>query len=574
MIESKKNYSNSRANVICLIVAFVVCISLVPGIYALDHNYSNTILLEGTHNDSKLSLEISKELKTVNGVISFQNDSIVLEIENQKVIIRNDKMVISDRTNNIKLLIRELPDTKYLVLVKSDNTLKMRALITDMNFNIKQNNELQENSPSIPPQRNLLAEYIQANTEIDQTLSDVQTIQDRIEEELKTDLENLDKSLDYSSFSDLSAAEILENLRLYNLQDNLVENIYYSQTDDDDTTTDTATTDVTDTTTTTTNFELFVSVPWHVQWRDSLDYSVLLTDDSAHLYNTDYSAFVGNRIENKIISINIFDPDGNTMYTTEATTDNQGEITGSYIIPDNITTRGEYQLIASLPSHDGNSKQEIFFVDSIDNDSTNIMPIADIGANPLFPVLNGTSIIINGTQSYDSDGSFDELTFQYIIIGDSIQGSFDDPTKSNPVFTVNENLADSTITIQLIVKDRKSLASNPDTIEIKTGTKQYSPLSFTVTQSISTPDTSLDISWSIPDIIGINSPLTGYEIKRKLTSTESDFISIFNVTSIDTFYQDDTLNSNTSYDYQLFGVNYFGNGVYSDIVTEITAASP
>jgi len=161
---------------------------------------------------------------------------------------------------------------------------------------------------------------------------------------------------------------------------------------------------------------------------------------------------------------------------------------GSFIIPDNFPTRDEYTITADIVLGDSTSTvTDVFFVVPRNNDHTNLQPIAITDENPLIPILNGSSITLNATKSYDPDGLYSELSFLWTIIGSvtnnfqlenidtAILGFFDNDTIDTPLFTVNSTLTNSTIIFELIVTDRNGWDSEPDEIEIKTWMNQTEP---------------------------------------------------------------------------------------------------
>ena len=164
--------------------------------------------------------------------------------------------------------------------------------------------------------------------------------------------------------------------------------------------------------------ETFFSVPFHVEWRHELKWDILVTDDSKINTHSDYG-WIGNVQPDSIVTGTIQDIDGNTIYAFNGITDNYGYYVGSFIIPDNISTRDEYTITADITFEDSISTvTDVFFVVPSDNGSNiNLQPIAITDENPLIPILNGSSITLNATNSYDPDGVFSELVFFWSIIG-------------------------------------------------------------------------------------------------------------------------------------------------------------
>ena len=92
------------------------------------------------------------------------------------------------------------------------------------------------------------------------------------------------------------------------------------------------------------SIQLFLSIPKHIQWKQSLNFDVLVTDESKHKYDSSYGKFVGNGIKDTIVNFKIINPDKITIHESDGNTDSNGLAKDSFLIPDNSKTRGAYTL--------------------------------------------------------------------------------------------------------------------------------------------------------------------------------------------------------------------------------------
>ena len=150
------------------------------------------------------------------------------------------------------------------------------------------------------------------------------------------------------------------------------------------------------------SLQLFLSVPKHVTWKQSLNFDVLVTDESKHKYDSSYGKFVGNGIKDTIVNFKIISSDKITIHESDGNTDSNGLSKDSFLIPDNSRTRGAYTLEVTATKSINDvilkekSKAE-FYVNPISSNSFNDPPIAKIKQlihNPI-RTENQTQIIVN-----------------------------------------------------------------------------------------------------------------------------------------------------------------------------------
>jgi len=92
------------------------------------------------------------------------------------------------------------------------------------------------------------------------------------------------------------------------------------------------------------NIQTFLSIPHSQEWKKVLRYTVIVTDDLGRQYHPVYQDWVGNPMSDVQISGTIKNPTNEILQTFSGTTDNSGEYLGTFFIPDQSTTRGEYGI--------------------------------------------------------------------------------------------------------------------------------------------------------------------------------------------------------------------------------------
>jgi hypothetical protein len=308
----------------------------------------------------------------VSGTITLEDHTI--NLSDVKVIERKDRLLIVDKQNDLKILSKQLSSNKYIIIVKinsEDIQTKLRFIANSESANM---NTGQRNLFDAMQQKMLDNQKKELDTMTPAELTLLEK-QKALDAALKVRDERLAKIAEgESKESDdvLDPKKILEEFRKFQalksrgpgllLEDEIEEvkkvdvNVNY------------------------VNIKTFLSIPHHQEWKKELRYTVIVTDDVGRQYHTTYKDFVGNPMSDVQISGTIKNPTNEILQTFNGTTDNSGEYLGTFFIPDQSTTRGEYVIsIDAVKTFKDNStatstNDGIFFVFPRSSSSTPTTP--------------------------------------------------------------------------------------------------------------------------------------------------------------------------------------------------------
>lgn len=323
----------------------------------MPESFAETQKIIGNSHGSEISLIFSNG--KVSGDLILENQTI--NLNDIKIIERHDRMYVIDKQNNLKIFLKQITSEKYIIIVKinsEDIQTKLRfiATVDSVNKNIGQRDmfaametKLNESNLSFKE-----LEYQKKNNLIKEAK---QQYEQNLEDLIECDYDSSGKCL--------TRNEILANFEKYKVVTGMalvVPEIIEEE--------------VQETESVVVNhigIEAFLSIPHHQEWEKVLRYSVLVTDDSGHKFDSSYGTFIGNELSDVSISGTIKNPDGVPIQSFDGVTDNFGEYWGEFLIPEGITTRGEYVIsVDAVQTFSDNatstsSNSGIFFVFPDDN---------------------------------------------------------------------------------------------------------------------------------------------------------------------------------------------------------------
>ena len=126
-----------------ILIILALMITITPA-------FADTKNLSGNSHGSEISLTLSDGIAS--GVITLKDHSI--ELNDIKVIERNDRLYIIDKQNDLKIFSKQITSDKYIIIVKinsKDIQTKLRFIANSENIhkNINQRNlfEAMEQKP-------------------------------------------------------------------------------------------------------------------------------------------------------------------------------------------------------------------------------------------------------------------------------------------------------------------------------------------------------------------------------------------------------------------------------------------
>jgi len=428
-----------------LVIPLVLIVSMI-GIVGMQESFGESeISLIGTSHGTSFDLRMSDDKSRMSGNISW-NDESHSTLENLKVISKHNKLFIFDNTNNLKIMLKEYSNTKYLVLIKSNNDIKLRAMIDGTISSIAERQNTIENTVTVTPanQRNLftaLQDKIDGENKLktenqlfrDQQLAEKQTKIQRAQEIQNEQLDRLNQEERDRTSAGFTSSEIIENYQ--NWRDT-------STTELNTASTPTRPEPPVITTTTNQNnnsgVSVFLNIPTHTEWNDSFRYTILITDDNAHRYLDYFNGYVGNELGNVSVSGKIINPNGQTMIQFQGVTNQNGIYENWWLIPDRITTRGEYviEAHATLLTNGGTTITEgdgtkTFFVVP-ERSANNARPTSDAGLD--IHNISGLNVTLDGSASSDVDDGV--LFYTWALTNGTVPETLFNPNTVNPIFTI------------------------------------------------------------------------------------------------------------------------------------------
>jgi hypothetical protein len=388
--------------------------------------------LVGTSNDSELKLIFSDG--KMSGSLTFEDQ--IIEFENQKVILRNDRFLVSDKNSGIIVFGKQINAEKYIVLLKlhSDEIkTKLRFISTLDTINkISQRDLLQEmqNSPETGDDpKTISARELQ--------LFEKQ----KIEEFLKKFDQKLERITQQQEKNLKNSNDIINSYKQY--KSNTVDN---RATDKKPTV---------ESTILGPKVNVLVSQYDRVTKGNSYVFQVK-TFDAKKYSGTDWSKFEG-KIDGVNISANITGPDGQVKEKFSGLT-KYGMFQGSIMIKDNPWPQGIYTLNVNSEFQDEKTSKSLKFFVIEEGASANTPPVPDAG--PDQSVTHPTHVTLDASASSDPNG--DRITYSWTqISGASV--TMTDPTAPNPSF---DTIGEGVFIFQLTVSDGKDTSIDTVTITV------------------------------------------------------------------------------------------------------------
>ena len=364
-------------------------------------------LLYGTSKNSEITLIFSNS--TASGNLIFENKS--LDFEDSLVIQRNDRTIIIDKQNDLRILTKKLTSEKNIIIVKLDTDTKIR-FITD--------------SKKLPPKQYDFFEELKKQAE----LNVIANSQPSDDPQLK--LLNTDEA----RFAQEQEAKINANFENTEKATQSILDAYARYKNPDlqpavETNTPRPSVTILPPVTSSSNdekIEAHLAVPLKVEWKKLLRFEILVTDGASLKYDTRYKEYVGNTITTGVtITGKITNPSGLILKEFNGTSDSNGLYSNSYIVPDHSSTRGAYTVHAKIEKTFDNNRIEkaqtsqIFYVFALGS-SFNNPPVAVAG--PPQHVLSGDMITLDASNSTDQDDPPSALNYKWT----NGEGSDDDCT--------------------------------------------------------------------------------------------------------------------------------------------------
>lgn len=365
-----------------LFLGVILLISFIPISYQELEDKSIT----SVKGDTKINLIFSDGVVT--GKILYQNNSIIIS-ENSKVIQKENRVLIFDRENNLKMFFRQLTDEKYFIILKIDD-IRIRFIgiedrvITQQRNLFEEMKSKQEVKEKTPKELQFLEKQKKAQKEFEMKLKRLENKQDNVTtgDSILTDYEKAKEQTGMGLVIDPKTI-IKKNLPVPIKEKKI---------------------------------EVFLSVPHMTAWKEKLKYDVLVTDDAAQRYDSTYKAYIGDALKDVKVVGKILNPSGKVLQKVTGTTDKNGKYFGEYIIPDNSSTKGEYQLVvtATYTLNDKILKSDVskvFFITYYDSGSSKkptpiieSVPDAVVLEDPLIVNgINGTQIILKWDMPFDGN---------------------------------------------------------------------------------------------------------------------------------------------------------------------------
>ena len=353
----------------------------------------------------------------------------------------------------------KLSDTKLRFITSADEpNVKEQRVITGQRNLLEAINELEESPKELSWK--------------EQQLLKKQKLIESALEQRELDIKNLIEDGHKKDFGTLSKEDILNQYSQYNTKTN-TGTTNTGTTNTGTTNTGTTNTGTTNTGTTNTNnknisenkIQSFLSVPINIEWRKELIFTVLITDDSGHKYDSNYNSFVGNQLDDVSITGKITNPSNEIIYRFNGTSNSNGEYFDKFLIPEKSTTRGEYTLSINAEKifRDNTvaetTTKKTFFVIPIRDSSFNDPPIANAGIDQHH--ITGSLVMLNGTASYDQENSI--LNYEWMQI-DGTKITLSDNTVVNPTFRIPDIV--DLFEFSLLVNDGRKDSLKSDSVII------------------------------------------------------------------------------------------------------------
>ena len=371
----------------------IIAISLI---FVMPQAFADTQNLHGNSHGYDISLVLDNN--KVSGIITSEKHTI--NFDNVKIIERKSGFLIIN--NDLKILTKQINSEKYLVLVKinsEDIQTKFRFIaISEHNthknttqrnlFDAMKYKQTEEYKEKIDNMTFKELELLEKQKEIDDALK---VHEDRLkkiakEEANKPHGDKTSQSIldEWKKFQIKTGTDLVVKEKTKEIKQK--EKKAVSKHDE---------------------IKVFLSVPHHQEWKKTLRYNILVTDDSGHRYDSSYDEYVGNKLSNVTITGKIKNPTGSTIQSFNGTSNGSGEYLGTFLIPDKSTTRGEYVIaVDAVKTFDDkttakSSTSDTFFVFASSDGSFNDPPVANAGIDQHLPT--GDVVTLSGSQSSDPD---------------------------------------------------------------------------------------------------------------------------------------------------------------------------
>lgn len=396
--------------------------------------------ITASKDDRQISLEFASS--KVAGYVQFGETRVELG-DGALVREKGDRLFIIDKSNDLKILLKAVSDTKYLVLakLKTDSEQQLRSRLVGESSAGGAAPVQQRDFEAEMRERQGLAEE-KERTEESARESQLGEKERRLEAELKKFREQLEREQKKKAGPDgpgLTPEEIKKRFEEYKKQQKQSQgNAGRSEPAREaaPATNQTAGTDPV--LSGDRGVKIFAAVPRHAEWREEFRYAVLVTDDARHKFDSTFNTFVGNRLPETTVNGTIRDPSGGILHSFGGVTDLDGTYRGSYIVPDNTPPLGEYSFVANTTKNfDDNTfavagTSEPFFVTAARGNSFNNPPVANAGSN--FTITGNQEYTLDGSGSTDQDSMV--LTYSWMQIGGTTRVTLDSPNDPKPSFVL------------------------------------------------------------------------------------------------------------------------------------------
>lgn len=428
-----------------IILLSLLIITLVSVSVLFTTGYSETLNYSISENYHDYKLQLSFSDGSVTGTISSNEKTY--NLDNSKLIERNSGFLIIDKTNDLRIISKNINDDTQLVIVKikPDIRLKFITTVDTVNKNIGQRD-------MFAAMETVLDESNLSFKELEYLKKSILT--EEAQQQYEEDLIDLIYCSYDGSNECLTEDEILANFEQYKIitgmalvvpekiEEEIPEPVVVSHY----------------------NTMTFLSIPHHQEVEKVLKYDVLVTDDSGHKFDLSYGEYVGNELSDVSISGTITDPNGITIQSFNGITDNYGEYLGTFLIPEQSTTIGEYVIsVDTIKSFEddtntSSSNSGIFFVFPSD-DTFNNPPISNAGPDQHLP--SGSVATLDGSGSSDVEDSV--LLYTWLQTSGTT-APLSSNTAENPTFTIPDE--SGTFIFNLSVDDVTKTSDPTDNISI------------------------------------------------------------------------------------------------------------
>lgn len=395
--------------------------------------------LTSTSNNSEFELIFSNGI--VSGYLTFENQ--LISFENLTLIVKNDRFLIIDKHNDVRIFGKQIGAEKYLLMfkVRSDDSKTKLRFIVDSN-DIK--NYIKNTS-----QRDFLQEMqnkLEKNESKIMTAKELQLMekQKKVDDSLKTSEEQLQRIVEKEKNLKTSNS-ILERVNAYKKSVGIIIDSKEKPKEP-----------VIETILSGSKVNVLVSQYDRVTKGTSYVFQVK-TFDVKKYSGTDWNKFEG-KLDGVNISAQIVDPNGKVKEKFSGIT-KYGMFEGSILVKDSPWPQGTYTLIVNSEFQGDNSSKSLkFFVVEDGGTSANHPPISNAGSDQT--VAHPVLVTLDGSESSDPDG--DTIAYSWVQTSGGVV-ALSSSTVSNPTFNTT---GAGTLVFQLTVSDGRTTSTDTVTINV------------------------------------------------------------------------------------------------------------